>query len=80
MPNKNIAFPIKPNKISPPLCFYENATHFNYRISMDTKRPISPSSQGNFYIFVIIDAPSHFVVTNPAPQLSSEYAFQTFFQ
>ena len=44
---------------------------------MDTKRPISPSSQGNFYTFVIIDAFSHFVVTKHAPQIPSKYAIQT---
>ena len=73
----NKHFPIKPQNISPPLPFYENATHFNYRISMDTKGPISPSSQNNSYIFVIIDAFSHFVVTNPAPHITSKYAIQT---
>ena len=57
--------------------FYENATHFNYKISMDTKGPISPSSQNNSYIFVIIDAFSHFVVTNPAPNITSKNAIQT---
>ena len=73
----NKHFPIKPQNISPPLPFYESATHFNYRISMDTKGPISPSSQKNPYIFVIIDAFSHFVVTNPAPNITSKYAIQT---
>ena len=73
----NKHFPIKPQNISPPLHFFENATHFNYRISMDTKGPISPSSQNNSYIFVIIDAFSHFVVTNPAPNITSKYAIQT---
>ena len=33
----NKRFYFKPNKMSPPLSYYENATHFNYRISMDTK-------------------------------------------
>ena len=73
----NKHFLIKPQNISPPLPFYENATHFNYRISMDTKGPISPSSQNNSYIFVIIEAFSHFVVTNPAPNINSKYAIQT---
>ena len=44
---------------------------------MDTKGPISPSSQNKSYIFVIIDAFSHFVVTNPAPHITSKYAIQT---
>ena len=43
----NTHLPIKPNNISPLLLFYENATHFNYRIFVDTKGPISPSSQRN---------------------------------
>ena len=37
----NKHFPNKSNNITPPLPFYENATHSNYRISLDTKRPIS---------------------------------------
>ena len=73
----NKHFPIKPQNISPPLPFYENGTHFNYRISMDTKSPISPSSHNNSYIFIIIDAFSHFVVTNPAPHTTSKNAIQT---
>ena len=45
---------------------------------MDTKGPISPSSfHNNSYVFVIIDAFSHFVVTNPAPHITSKYAIQT---
>ena len=44
---------------------------------MDTKGPISPSSHNISYIFVIIDAFCHFVVTNSAPHITSKYAFQT---
>ena len=42
--------------ITSPLHYFknENATRFNYRMSMDTKKRISPSSQGNSYTFVII--------------------------
>ena len=43
--------------------FSENASDFNYRISMDTKGPINPPSKQNSYIHVIVDAFSHFVVT-----------------
>ena len=43
--------------------FSENASYFNYRISMDTKGPINPPSEQNSYIQVIVDAFSHFVVT-----------------
>ena len=45
--------------------FLEIASYFNYRISMDTKRPINPPSKQNSYIHVIVDAFSHFVVTIP---------------
>ena len=44
---------------------------------MDTEGPFPPSSQGNSYIFVIIDAFSHFGVTNPSPLISSKDAIQT---
>ena len=44
---------------------------------MDTKGPISPSSHNKSDIFVIVDAFSHFVVTNPAPNITSKYAIQT---
>ena len=49
-------------------------------MSVDTKGPISPFSQKNSYIFVIIDAFSHFVVTNPAPHIISKYEIQTLLQ
>ena len=67
---------MKPNNVSPPLPFYENAIHLNYRISLDTNGPISPSSQENSF-FVLNDAFSHFVVNNPAPYVSANNAIQT---
>ena len=44
---------------------------------MDTKKLISLSSQGTSYIFINIDAFSNFLVTNPAPHISSNNATQT---
>ena len=41
----NKHFPNKPNKVSPISPFYENATYFDYQISMDTKGPNSPTSK-----------------------------------
>ena len=32
--------------------FSENASYFNYRISMDTKGPINPASKQNSYIIM----------------------------
>ena len=46
---------------------------FNHRISFDTKEPISPSSEGNSYIMVIVDAFRHYVALNPVPH----YAYTT---
>ena len=45
--------------------FSEHAPSFNYRISMDTKVPITPSSQNKSYRHVIVDALGGFVVTVP---------------
>ena len=54
--------------------FSENASNFNYRISMDTKGPINPPSKQNSYIHVIVDAFSHFVVTVPVEQNNARHA------
>ena len=54
--------------------FSENASYFNYRISMDTKGPINPPSNQNSYIHVIVDAFSHFVVTVPKKQNNAQNA------
>ena len=54
--------------------FSENASCFNYRISMDTKGPINPPSKQNSYIHVIVDAFSHFVVTIPVKQNNAKNA------
>ena len=72
----NKHFPLKHN-IAPLLPFYGIATHFNYRFSMDTKGPISPTSNSNSYFFVIIDAFSHFIITNPTPNINSKHAIYT---
>ena len=54
--------------------FSENASYFNYRISIDTKGPINPPSNQNSYIHVIVDAFSHFVVTVPVKQNNAQNA------
>ena len=45
---------------------------------MDTKGPIFPTSNDNSNIFVIIDAFSHFIITNPIPNINSKHAIDTF--
>ena len=65
------------NYTSPLQSFSEHAPSFNYRISMDTKSPITPSSQNKSYIHVIVDAFSHFVVTGPNKSNNAKTAVKT---
>ena len=55
--------------------FSEHAPSFH--ISMDTKGPITPSSQNKHYIHVIVDAFSHFVVTVPNKSNNAKTAVKT---
>ena len=57
--------------------FKEKSLYFNHRISFDTKGPISPSSEGNSYIMVIVDAFTHYVALNPVPHCNAYYAYTT---
>ena len=57
--------------------FSEHVPSFNYRISMDTKSPITPSSQNISYIHVIVDAFSHFVVKVPIKSNNAKTAVKT---
>ena len=45
--------------------FKGQSLYFNNRISFDTNGPISPSSEGNFYIMDTVDAFIHYVALNP---------------
>ena len=51
--------------------FKGQSLYFNHRISFDTKGPISPSSEGNSYIMVIVDAFTHYVALNPVPHCNA---------
>ena len=62
---------------SPLQTFSEHAPSFNYRISKDTKGPVTPTSQKKSYIHVIVDAFSHFVVTVPINCENAKTAFKT---
>ena len=55
----------------------ENASYFNYRISIDTKETISTPSQQNTNIHVRVDAFSHFVVTVLVKKSSKRWQFPT---
>ena len=54
-------------------------TYFNEMIMIDTKGPINPPSDGNQYIFIILDAFSHFVTIMCAPK-KAHYAYTALFE
>ena len=51
--------------------------YFNHRNLFDSKGHISPSSEGNSYIKVIVDAFTHYVALNPVPHCKAYYAYKT---
>ena len=62
---------------SPLQFFSEHAPFFNYRISIDTRNLITPTSQNKSYIQVIVDAFSLFVVTVPIKSNNANTAIKT---
>ena len=60
--------------------FKGQSLYFNHRISFDTKGPISPSSEGNSYIMVIVDAFTNYVALNPVPHCNAYYAYTTLYE
>ena len=70
----------KSKRISQKQDFKGESLYFNQRISFDTKRPISPSSEGNLYIMVIVDAFTHYVALNPVPHCNAYYAYTTLYE
>ena len=60
--------------MAPQQPFLEVSPHFNHRISMDTKGPISASSDGNSYGYVIVDAFTHNGVLHPSPKNDATHA------
>ena len=46
---------------------------------MDTKGPISTSSDGNSYVYVIVDAFTHYVVLHPSPKNDATHALTVLF-
>ena len=55
-------------------------SYFNEMTMIDTKGPIHPTSEGNNYIFVIVDAFSHYVTVMCAPRNNAHYAFTALFE
>ena len=60
--------------MAPQQPFLEVSPYFNHRISMDTKVPISPLSDGNSYVYAIVDAFIHYVVLHPSPKNDANHA------
>ena len=56
------------------LPFSKMAPYFNYIISMDTKGPINPASEGHHYIYVIVDHFSNYIATVPAQKNNAHCA------
>ena len=59
--------------------FFEVSPYFNHRISMDTKGPISTSSDENSYAYVIKDAFTHYIVLHPSPKNDATNAITVLF-
>ena len=55
--------------------FKGQSLNVNHRFSFDTKGPISPSSEANPYIMVIVDAFTHYVALNPVPHYNAYCAY-----
>ena len=55
-------------------------TYFNEMIMINTKGPIHPTSEGNNYFFVLVDAFSHYVTITCAPKNNAHYAFTALFE
>ena len=53
---------------------FRSFTYFNHPISKDTNGRISPSSDGNPYVYVIVDAFTHYVVLQPSPKNDATHA------
>ena len=62
---------------APTQSFSEQASSFNYRISMDTKGSINPPSQTQIFNHDIVDAFSHFVATVPIKSNNPKTAVKT---
>ena len=65
--------------MAPQQIFLEVSPYFNHRFSMDTKSSISSSSDGNSYVFVIVDAFTHYVVLEPSSKNDATHALTVLF-
>ena len=59
--------------------FFAISSYFNHRISLDNRGPISPSSDGNSYFFILVDAFKYYVVFLPSPINDAAHALNILF-
>ena len=65
--------------MAPQQPFLEVSPYFNHRISIDTEGPISSSPDGNSYVYVIVDALTHYVVLQLSPKNDATHALTVLF-
>ena len=65
--------------MAPQQPFLEVSPYFNHRISMDTTNPISRTSDGISYVYVIVEAFTHYVVLHPSPKNNATSALTLLF-
>ena len=65
--------------IAPQQPFLEVSPYFNHRISLYTKCPISSSSDGNSYVYVILGKFTHYVVLHTSPKNDATHALTVLF-
>ena len=65
--------------IAPKQPFLEVSTYFNHRISMDTNVPISPSSDENSYVYVMVHKITQCVASYPSPRNDAANALNVLF-
>ena len=54
----------------------ETVTFSNHSISMHTECPINRASEGNHYIYVIVDHFKNYIITVPSPKDNDQFAVQ----
>ena len=65
--------------MAPQQPFFIFSPNFNNRISVDTEGPISPHSDGNSYVYVFVDAFTHYDILHPSPKNYSANALTVLF-
>ena len=65
--------------MAPQQPFLEVSPYLNHCISMDTKGPVSSSSDGNSYVYVIVDAFTQYRVLHPSPKNDATNALTALF-